>query len=390
MTRSILFLTGTRADFGKMKSLLRNVQASDDFECMVFVTGMHTLARYGYTVDEVFKNLESERMENGFRNIHVYMNQNGGEPMERILASTVEGFSRYVAEANPDLIVVHGDRVEALAGAIVGSLRNIRVAHIEGGEISGTVDELIRHAVTKMAHIHFTANDRTAGRLRQLGERDDSIFVIGSPDIDILLSDDLPSLDEVRRYYEIPFDSYAVGLLHPETTDLEATRTTAEAMTRAMTESGRNFVLLHPNNDQGAELILRAYEPLAANPRFRRFPSLRMEYFLTLLRHAEFLVGNSSAGIHEAPVYGRYSINVAGRQNNRFRHETILNVPGETEAILKAIRSIPGRKQCGPCYHFGRGESAVRFMEALRDPRLWDIPKQKQFVDIAAGAGGGQ
>lgn len=382
MTKTILFLTGTRADFGKMKSLLKSVDASDEFECMLFVTGMHTLTNYGYTVDEVFKNIGDQRTSEGFRNIHVYMNQNGGEDMERILASTVDGFSRYVAEVNPDLIVVHGDRVEALAGAIVGALRNILVAHIEGGEISGTVDEIIRHAVTKMAHIHFTANEENAFRLRQLGERKESIFVIGSPDIDILLSDSLPSMADVRDYYEIPFEKYAVGILHPVTTDLQETRATSQAMVEAMRSSDHNYVLIYPNNDMGADQIFQAYEPLRDHPRFKLYPSLRMEYFLTLLRNADFFIGNSSAGIHEAPVYGTYSINVAGRQNNRFNHETIINVPAKADTILDSIRAIPNLKKCDPCYHFGKGKSAQHFMDALRDSRLWTIPKQKQFVDL--------
>jgi UDP-N-acetylglucosamine 2-epimerase (hydrolysing) len=382
MTKSILFLTGTRADFGKMKSLLKSVEASEEFECLLFVTGMHTLARYGYTVDEVYKNMSSQRMSEGFRNVHVFMNQQSGEPMERILANTVEGFSRYVAELNPDLIVIHGDRIEALAGAIVGALRNILVAHIEGGEISGTVDEIIRHSVTKLAHIHFTANQETAARLRQLGERPDSIFTIGSPDIDILLSDDLPHLDEVKRYYQIPFDEYAMAILHPVTTSMEETAQSSRAMVEAMVESNENYVVIYPNNDLGTELILEAYKPLRENPRFRLLPSMRMEGFLTLLRNARFFIGNSSVGIHEAPVYGVRSINVAGRQKNRFNHESILNVPGEREDILRAIREVPGLPICRPCFHFGCGDSAEHFMQALRDPRLWAISKQKQFVDL--------
>ncbi len=159
MTGKILFLTGTRADFGKLKPLIQSVDATDAFDVAVFITGMHTLSRYGYTLDEVYRVLPEHRLRDGTRSVYVYHNQVLGEPMERVLASTIEGLSRYVTEFRPNLIVVHGDRVEALAGAIVGALRNILVAHIEGGEVSGTVDELIRHAVTKMSHIHFVAND---------------------------------------------------------------------------------------------------------------------------------------------------------------------------------------------------------------------------------------
>src|SRR5262249_33469221 len=146
----------------------------------IFVTGMHTLESYGYTVDEVRKG--------GFEHVFVHVNQIIGEPMDLILANTVHGLSRYVHDSPPDMIVVHGDRVEALAGAIVGSLRNIRTVHIEGGEISGTIDGSIRHAISKLAHIHCVANNDAAGRLIQMGEDPRAIYVIGSPDIDIMIS----------------------------------------------------------------------------------------------------------------------------------------------------------------------------------------------------------
>ena len=384
--KNILFLTGTRADFGKLKALIRRAEESEQFDCSLFVTGMHTLSRYGYTVDEVYKSLEEHRLAQGFRSVYTFMNQAPGEPMERILARTIDGLSYYVHEFKPDMIVVHGDRVEALAGAIVGALRNIIVAHIEGGEISGAIDGAIRHAVTKMAHVHFVANAEAASRLKQLGEREDSIFVIGSPDIDIMLSPDLPDIDEVKSYYEIPFDDYGVAILHPVTTDPEGTRRAADALVLALKEGDTNCVVIYPNNDEGCELVFAAYEQLADDERFVMLPSMRMEYFLTLLKNAGFIVGNSSAGIREAPVYGVHSINIDGRQDNRFSHETIWDVKGTKDDILGAIAKAKGLQQRDPCYYFGDGNSADLFMAALADEQLWRIPKQKQFVDIPLGS----
>ena len=383
MTKSILFLTGTRADFGKLKPLIHKVEDSPLFEYSVFVTGMHTLSRYGYTVDEVYKSLGEHRLSQGFRSVYTYMNQVHGDSMERILANTIVGLSRYVNEFEPDMIVVHGDRVEALAGAIVGALRNILVAHIEGGEISGTVDELIRHAVTKMAHVHFVANAEAAHRLQQLGESQDSIFVIGSPDIDLMLSPNLPLIEKVKGYYGIPFEEYGIVLFHPVTTDLEGTAAAAKALVSALLASKHDYVVIYPNNDEGCELIFSAYERLKDNPRFAIFPSLRIEYFLPLLKNAMFVIGNSSAGVREAPVYGVYSINVEGRQRNRFNYKSIINVDSTEESIKKAIESIKEMPLCEPSYHFGNGDSANLFMAALEGSELWQIPKQKQFVDIS-------
>ena len=148
--KKIIYLTGTRADFGKLKSLINSTEESKGYENYIFITGMHLNNLYGFTADEIFKCK--------YKNTHCFINHESVRNMDLNLANTIKGFSEYVNKINPDLIVIHGDRVEALAGAIVGSLNNILVAHIEGGEVSGTIDELIRHAVTKMSHIHLVAN----------------------------------------------------------------------------------------------------------------------------------------------------------------------------------------------------------------------------------------
>ena len=382
MTKKVLFLTGTRADFGKIKPLIQRVDASQLLEYAVFVTGMHTLSRYGYTVDEVYKSFEDYRLSNGFRSVFTFMNQISGESMDRILANTIIGLSRYVEEFEPDMIIVHGDRVEAMAGAIVGSLRNILVAHIEGGEISGTIDEVLRHAITKMSHIHFVANSEAANRLKQLGENPETVFVIGSPDIDLMLSPDLPSIGDVTDYYDIPFDDYGIVLFHPVTTDLESTAAAANALVSALLASQYSYVVIYPNNDQGCEIVFSAYERLENHPRFVIYPSLRIEFFLTLLKNSAFIIGNSSAGVREAPVYGVYSINIGERQKNRFQYRTLVNVHEAEKDISKAIGSIAKLPICEPSFHFGDGDSSRRFVEVLENPKLWAISKQKQFVDI--------
>jgi len=374
--RRILFLTGTRADFGKLKPLMRAVEQSPDFECQIFVTGMHLLARYGYT----YRQVERE----GFANVFTAMNQTGGEAMDLVLANTVQALGKHVAEDAPDMIVVHGDRLEALAGAIVGAFRNILVAHIEGGERSGTIDEMIRHSVTKLAHLHFVANDEAKGRLLQMGEQESAVCVIGSPDIDIMLSPDLPDLEAVRERYDIRFPAYAVALYHPVTTEPATQARRAQEFTQALLDSGLDYVVIAPNNDAGSEHIQTAYEALAGNPRFRRFPSMRFEYFLRLMQNARFIVGNSSAGIREAPIYGVRTINVGTRQRGRFQHDSILTVPETREAVLAAAKACWDMEECAPCFHFGRGNSVELFMRHLAQPEIWQGPRQKLFQDICS------
>lgn len=383
MSRKVLFLTGTRADFGKLKALIQTLESSGDFEVAVFITGMHTLSRYGYTVDEVYRVLSDKRLRDGTRSVYVYHNQAQGEPMEQVLSSTIDGLSRYVSEFRPDLIVVHGDRVEALAGAIVGALRNILVAHVEGGEVSGTVDELIRHAVSKMSHIHFVANDLAKKRLLQLGEHPQAIHVIGSPDVDLMMSDTLPELEEVKRYYDIPHAEYGVVILHPVTTNLVDTAASATAIVDAMIESQHEFVVIYPNNDEGCELIFSEYRRFEGNPRVKLIPSMRVEYFLVLLRESRFLLGNSSAGIRECPVFGVPAINVSSRQTGRASTACVIQVSGTREAIAKALEEAWSTPQTfSPDMTFGSGNSAERFLTVLASESFWGVSTQKLFNDL--------
>jgi len=371
--KKIAFLTGTRADFGKIKSLFKILQESDAFDAHIFVTGMHMMETYGYTKIEV------ERA--GFKNIHTFCNHTSEETMDLTLAKTMQGFSEFVKNIEPDMIVVHGDRVEALAGALVGSLNNILVAHIEGGEVSGTIDELIRHSTSKMSHIHFVSNNAAKNRLIQMGELPESIETIGSPDVDIMFSEYLPSLKTVKEYYEISFEDYSVVLFHPVTTEVSEIKMQAQALTEALIESNKNFVVIYPNNDLGSSQILDTYKKLNKNNRFRIIPSIRFEYFLVLLKNAECIVGNSSAGIREAPYYGVPTINIGSRQENRALHSHILNVNYEFNDILKALQS-PLEKVAVEEQHYGDGNSAQSFLEVLQDKNIWQLNHQKQFRDI--------
>jgi UDP-N-acetylglucosamine 2-epimerase (hydrolysing) len=377
--RRILFLTGTRADFGKMKPLIERVDRSPAFECTVFVTGMHMLARYGATVNEVRKA--------GFKNIYTYINQIDtlSFQMDMVLANTVQGLGQYLREFPADLIVVHGDRVEALAGAIVGALNNTLVAHVEGGELSGTVDGLIRHAVTKMSHLHFVANDEARARLVQMGELAESIFVIGSPDIDVMLSDTLPPLSDVQKRYEIPFSEYGVFMYHPVTTESASLRRKIEVVLDALDRSGWNIVAIYPNNDAGSDTILETLRQYEAHPRFRLLPSMRFEYFLTLLRESRAMLGNSSAGIREAPVYAVPTLNIGTRQMGRYDYPSIVNVEEDRDAILRAMADLP--KGVQPSRHFGKGDSAQCFMEMLGRSEFWQTSPQKQFADLRLAVG---
>ncbi|OGO76528.1 MAG: UDP-N-acetyl-D-glucosamine 2-epimerase, UDP-hydrolysing [Clostridiales bacterium GWB2_37_7] len=374
MKKKVLFLTGTRADYGKMKPLMAAIEENDRFECHIFITGMHTLKEFGDTKSEILKD--------GFLNTQVYMNQIIEEPMDLVLANTINGFSRYIRELEPDLIIIHGDRVEALAGAISGAINNILVAHIEGGELSGTIDESIRHSISKLAHIHFVSNNDAKNRLLQLGEDERSIFVIGSPDIDIILQKPSISIEKIKERYDIQFEEYAVLMYHPVTTEVDFLKTKVGQLVSAVIESGKNYIVINPNNDHGHNIILDEYRRFNGLKNIKRYPSIRFEFFIELLRNASFIIGNSSAGIHEAPVIGLPSVNVGSRQSNRFIYESIINSSDSKEQLLNAIEEAINKKVTNRTTYFGDGNSRKNFLDIIDDDKIWNTPRQKVFKDI--------
>ncbi len=373
--KKIVFLTGTRADFGKLKSLLKITQNHTDFDVQIFATGMHLDEKYGLTVNEIYKS--------GFKNVFEYKNHEGTEFMDRTLAKTITGFSKYIATQQPDLIVVHGDRVEALAGAIVGSLNNILVAHIEGGEISGTIDELIRHSVSKLSHIHLVSNEEAKKRLIQMGELPSSINVIGSPDLDLMNPATLPSLEKVKKYYEIPFDAFAILMFHPTTTEYKNVKKDVKSVVDAVLLSEENYIVIYPNNDLGTKEILEEYQRFEQHSKIKIYPSLRFEYFLRLLKESKFIIGNSSAGIREAPYYHVPTIDIGTRQCNRGLATSIMNVPYKTDAIVSAIDSVQHQKNKNVhSNEFGTGNSDQLFLNLLQSNKIWSVNCQKQFQDL--------
>lgn len=373
MKKKVVFITGTRADFGKIRSLIDRLVGHSLFDVHIFVTGMHMLSKYGSTANEV------ERR--GYPNIYKYINQNYNDTMDTVLGKTIQGLSDYIKEIKPDMIVVHGDRVEALAGATVGSLNNLLVAHIEGGEVSGTVDELIRHAVSKMSHMHFVSNQRAKQRLLQLGEDEHRVFVIGSPDVDVMFSNDLPALPTVIDRYEIPFAQYGILLFHPVTTEIDDVERQAKVLVDSVIKSRQNYVVIYPNNDMGSDYIMKEYKRLEKFPqRFRIIPSMRFDYFLTLLKNAQFILGNSSCAVMEAPYYGVPAVDIGSRQANRANIASVVNVLCQEKHLLKAIDKV-GTLAVEPTQEFGSGDSAKEFVKLLSQPQIWQTNGQKQFYD---------
>ena len=371
--KKIIFVTSTRADYGKLKSIILKLQKDKKMIVKVFVTGSHNMNLYAKTIGEIKKDK--------IKNLNIFKNQGLSTSMSKILINTIRGFSNYIEKERPALVILHGDRVEPLACAISSLLLNIKIAHVEGGEVSGTVDEMLRHAISKLSHIHFVSNKIAKNRLLQMGEDKKSIFVVGSPDVDLILSKNLPNLDTVRKRYGINYDKYAISILHPVTTNIENVKLESKNYFEALKQTKANYVVIYPNNDLGSNYIFDQIRKLKSKPNFSVLPSLRFEFFLTLLKNSSFIIGNSSCGIMEAPYYGVPTINVGNRQKNRLKSKSLININFAKKKIITAIKFAQQHKTPKLKY-FGNGKSSLKINKIINSKKFWDVQLQKGFIDF--------
>ena len=369
LRKKIIFVTATRADFGKLKSLISIVKKSKQFKIYLVVTGMHVIPKFGNTFKEVIKTFGP--------NIIKFKNQSLGDRLEIILAKTTNSFSKIVKKIKPNLIIIHGDRVEALSAALVGSLNHILTAHIEGGELSGTIDDTIRHAVSKLSHVHFVGSENAKRRVTKMGEIKKNIFNIGSPDIDAIVNENLPAIFKVKKRYNILFKNYAILLWHPVTSKIDTLKEDTNKLLRFVKKYNQNFLVIYPNNDPGSNLIIDCYKK-NKNKKIKILKNMRFEYFLSLLKNAEFIIGNSSSAIYEAPMLSTPSINIGDRQYKRIKSNMIINIEIneiKENIILSFIKNYkPSNKK-----FYGQGNSDKKFLKIIKNKNFWKIPKQKFF-----------
>lgn len=370
MSKRLLFITGTRADYGKLEPLAVAAQQAG-FAISFFITGMHMMRRYGETRLEVRRFPGAEFFE--------YVNQREGDAQEFILSKTILGFSDFVHEHRPDLVVIHGDRVEAMAASIVCAMKYIPSAHVEGGEVSGTIDESIRHCNTKLCATHFVSSEAARARVLALGESPDSVYNIGSPELDTHARASGVHIDEVKARYAIPFNEYGIAIFHPVTSEAGTMGEQAAALFGSLEKSGRCFVVIAPNNDPGTEDIFKVLERLPAE-RFRLIPSMRFNYFSELMKHAAVMVGNSSAGVREAPFLGLPSLDIGTRQNNRAQAPSIVGASAFDRDTIEHFLAAQWGHRHAPDRSFGHGDAAQRFVAVLQQDAYWQRPVQKVFA----------
>jgi UDP-hydrolysing UDP-N-acetyl-D-glucosamine 2-epimerase len=365
MKRKILYITGTRADYGLMKSVLKGIEKHPKLELEIVATGMQMMEEFGMTINEIKKD--------GFK-IHeidaTYENDNK-ESMANFIGKFIQLLSKKVKEIKPDIILLLGDRGEMLAGAIVGAYLTIPVAHLHGGEITSTVDEFSRHAITKLAHIHFSATENSAERIIKMGEDPSNVFVVGAPGLDSILNENMIEPTELSEIYNQNLSKPILLVVqHPVTTEVEDAPDQILETLEAISELKHQTVLIYPNADAGGRRMIEVIKGYEKYPFIKAFKSIPHREYLSLMRIASVMIGNSSSGIIEAPSFGLPVVNIGSRQEGRQRAENVIDLDYDKEkikaAIKKALYDKDFKEKVKNCKnHYGDGKAGVRIADIL-------------------------
>ena len=338
MSRRICIVTGTRAEYGLLYWLMREIAESDDVTLQVVATAMHLEPAFGHTVDQIRKD--------GFKvDAEVPMGLSEDEPVAiaRATGRGVTGLADALAKLAPDIVVLLGDRSETLAAATAATVLRIPIAHIHGGEISeGAIDDAMRHAITKLSHVHFCAADEFRRRVIQMGEAPEQVHAFGAPGLDHLSRQSLPDRAAVAERIGLSLDRpLFLVTYHPATLGEADPVTGLEELLAAFDRFADAAILFtKANADAGGRAINARLEGYVADKTGRAvlMSSLGSDFYLAALKEAAVVVGNSSSGIIEAPAAGTPTVNVGVRQDGRLRSASIIDAPEQRDAIEAALR----------------------------------------------------
>lgn len=366
MTRRVLYVSGTRADFGLMRRTLQAIAVEPTLSLAVVVTGMHLSPAHGDTIREV----EASGVPVVAR-VPVALHPATGATMARGIATMTAAFTDLFDAERPDIVLLLGDRGEMLAGAIAAIHLNIAVAHVHGGERSGTIDEPVRHAVSKLAHLHLTATADARDRLVRMGEEPAHIHVTGAPGLDGLT--DTPRADRTAvaaRHGLDPARRFVLMVYHPVLQEAAGAGADTALILEAILVAGAQALVLMPNADAGSDDVRIALEAYRDNPDVRLVTHLEREAFLDAMAAADAMVGNSSAGIIEAASFGTPVVNIGIRQMQRERNANVVDTPCERGAIAAALATALAQGDAAPANVYGDGQAAARIVAVLRDTPL--------------------
>ncbi len=366
----VLIITGSRGEWGYIRPILRLMDKDEGFDYDLCVTNMHLLPANGLSVREIEKDGFLVRYK-------LPMSYEGGTHITQIksLGSFLMSLGDVLASESYDMILLSGDRGEQLMGAIAGAYCYIPTAHIQAGEISGNIDGAARHAIGKLVHLHFAANEDAYERLVKLGEEENRVHLTGAPQIDEMVSEETLSYVETCQHFAVdPDKGFILVVQHPVTEDYEIVERDTQILFNALSDVDIQKICISPNNDAGADLVKNAI----SNSRsldMSIFDNLPRGKYLSLLRHTKVLVGNSSSGLLEAPTYSTPAINLGRRQHGRYRGINVIDCEYNKLDILEAIKEAlkPEFKRLlleKKDFPYGKGNSSKKILDVFRSVRL--------------------
>lgn len=377
--RKICVITERRADYSRLKPILRKITENPNLELSLIITGSHLLPELGHTVDLI----KDDGFPVDFKVPMFSKNEkDSGADMSRAVGKALIGITNALEKINPDILLVGFDLGAHLAGSIAGTHMNIPVAHIQGGEVTGTIDEFIRHAITKFSHIHFVSTKLSAERLVKMGEDPKHIFNVGCPSVDVIKNTKFIPPEVLSEKFKIDLSRPLIlAVQHPVTTEVNQTTEQIMKTLSAIKRVNEQTIFIYPNIDAGGRKIIK----MIKNSKIRNYKNLPFETFLSLMKIADVMVGNSSSGIREAPSFELPAVNIGTRQQGRERANNVIDVDYDEEKIYqatkKALYDKNFKKKLKKCKNpYGDGKSSPRIVNILAKIHITPSLLQKKLM----------
>ena len=385
MKKKICVVTTTRADYGIMRNTIKRILEDDELELCLLVSGTHLISEYGMTINEIV----ADNIPIADR-ISILCANDDIEGIAQTMGNAFIEFGKAFSKYKPDILLVMGDRYELLTICGTALVANIPIAHVSGGEVTeGAIDDCVRHCVTKMSTLHFPACEEYRRRIIQLGEQPEYVFNFGDPGVENILKMDYVPIKELEKDLGVSLQNCICMTFHPVTTQLGNEKEQLQQVLQAIEEFPEiNFVITKANADSGGQYINNTLDAFAEqHDNVSVFASLGIRRYLSLIKNAKAVIGNSSSGIVEAPVLHTPTVNIGDRQKGRLMADSIISCPAEKDAIVSAIKKALSAewqarsKEVKSLY--GEGQTSISIVQTIKDYlSKHDRYEAKKFYDI--------
>lgn len=381
--RKIAVVTGTRAEYGLVKNIAKEIQKDKELTLQIIVTGTHLSQKFGYTKREI----EADNFKINAE-VNILMDSDSRETKAKEMGIAMMEFANVFKRLDPDIVLILGDRYEIFAAASVAMMMNIPIAHVSGGEITeGAVDDQIRHAITKMAHIHFPGVELYADNIRNMGEEAWRVFNVGDPGIENIKLTDFISKDELDEEFGIDINEDVILMTyHPVTLEQEQLPYQIDNLLKAIEQIDNKFIITYPNSDNGGSYIINRLEEFAKiHKNIHLVKNLGSRKYLSIMKLCGVVIGNSSSALVEAPFLKKPVVNIGNRQKGRLMANNIINCGYEAKDIYEAIKSslsveFKSFVTNNTISLYGEGNTSKQVVEVLKNIELGEKLMKKKLA----------